>query len=140
MPELTVKSVTPGAKVGKVTFEEHPDRIIKFWSSAAFADQLKVGAKAAATFETVKSQNPDYPDEKFLKTWNGTSGRAARGGGGGGRPQRTPEEIASIMAQTALKEAVAHSPGQPDTVVTDTAHKFFAAMLEMTQKGKVSLS
>lgn len=104
MSHMTIRSVTPGEKVGKIIFEEDATRTIKYWASAAFASMLKAGETGEAKFETVKSKNPEYPDDTFLKSWNGVEGKAATGGGtrAGAKYER---DDASIVAQVCLKGA-----------------------------------
>lgn len=122
MPVLTIDRVEEGnAKVGKVFFKEDPKRVVKYWKSAAFAADLKAGASAEATFETVKSQKEGYEDEKFLKSWNGVSGKG-RGFGGGGGYKGQPKDDDSIAAQVCVKGAVeialhnGQKEGKPTTI------------------------
>lgn len=48
---------------------------VKYWPGDSFADQIVEGATAKATFHTVKGRPKEnggnWPDEKFIKTWNG---------------------------------------------------------------------
>lgn len=110
MAELTIESITlkEGAKVGRVRFAGH-DKDVKFWASAPekWGAEFKEGATADATFETVKSQNPDYPDEKFLKSWGGLKPRAASGGGGGYKQlPKTAAEIHSASICGLAKSCI----------------------------------
>lgn len=148
--ELTIKSVTlpkGDQKVGKLIFEEYPDKTIKFWSTDPFIPDLTVGKRALAAFETVKSKNPDYPDDKFLTSWGGVERKPkGKGGFGGGGAKRTPEETASIMAQSAIKSAVeyitAFDPIPQDAAdrTVAIADQFYDAMVKMVQRGKGALA
>lgn len=110
MAELTIESITlkEGSKVGMVRFAGH-DKAVKFWASGPekWGAEFKEGATAEATFETVKSQNPDYPDEKFLKSWGGLKPRAASGGGGGYKQlPKTAAEIHSASICGLAKSCI----------------------------------
>lgn len=69
--------------------------------------------------------NPQYPPKFYPSRPKG---------GGGGRPQKTAEEIRSIMAQTALKEASAYciAQGLKSEYVEQYTKDFYAAMKEAT--------
>lgn len=111
MAEMKIARVecAEGSKIGKVFFEGHEDKPIKFWSSNKdrFGSELAAGVSAEATFETVKSQKDGYPDEKFLKSWGGIKAKAF-GGGGGGRPSqpKTPVEIHASCVAGIIKSAI----------------------------------
>lgn len=110
MAELTIESITlkEGAKVGLVRFAGH-DKAVKFWASGPekWGAEFKEGVTADATFETVKSQNPEYPeDQKFLKTWGGLKPRAAGGGGGYKQVPKSFAEIHSASVCGIIKSCI----------------------------------
>lgn len=126
-----VKVVIPGvgAKAGSVVLEPvlaegcpGTPQTVKFWPDSDFAPQLVIGAKAEATFLTKKGgprKNGDgnWPDEKFLKTWNGVSrGRPGRTNSLGvplntqhptpsTSSPRSLDELLLEIAKTSIKEA-----------------------------------
>lgn len=94
MCQYRVEVVKPpvGKKAGECTLSAvEGEKVIgvtqvKYWPTAAFASEIKVGATAKAKFQTVKGKEKEdgssWPDEKFLKSWGDTEDRPKRGGGG----------------------------------------------------------
>ena len=70
-----------GRKAGQVLLAapNGQTRLVKFWPTAPFAAMLKVGEKADAKIEVVtgraKQDGTKWPDEPFLKSWNGVGER-----------------------------------------------------------------
>lgn len=147
--KFTVVSVAqkPDSKVWRATLqtEEGQKFEVKHWANAPFAEGLKLEAVSVAEFEKkdVLNGTPGAdgvaPQETWLKRW----GAAAPVRGGGKQWQPRPEsETLSIMAQTALKEAVSATSGDEDVEgheITSRARVFFDAMVEMVRSAKGKL-
>lgn len=104
--------IKDGSKLCFVEFMEADTRVkVRAGVPVEFAKTLKQGAKGEAELETVEGRDGKDNWQK-VKSWNGQPTEPPRqgynkggGGGGGFKPTRTPEETASIMAQTVAVQA-----------------------------------
>lgn len=87
--KIVLLSYTVGGKNGPVA---------RAWASQA--KDWKEGQEIEVEWEKRKGYKDGDPEELWVK-----APARARGGFGGGKPQRTPEEAWSIVAQTCIKSA-----------------------------------
>lgn len=119
---VVLEAIEEGKKLGQQT--------VYFWPADAFAKDLVVGAQAKAEFRTSKGKpktdgSGNWPDEKFLKSWNGKeAGKPRRANPN--QPEQTraksEQEILAALAIAAVKLE------EPD--------KAFDKMIELVNRGK----
>jgi hypothetical protein len=107
-----------------LAFKEGGDGKTETLKAKVYPDQvaalgLEENKACDVTVESRPAKNPQYGDDTFITAWNGKDvrqqarggGSPFKGGGGGGnkggRPERSPEDTASIVVQTAAKSAEA---------------------------------
>ena len=99
---ITAIAPTSSGKSQKITFD---DGLVAYGSDRDASSPLVVGTTAYSVFEHKPSANGQGDGFLVLKQWGEPKAKQF-GGGGGGRPQKTPSETASIMAEVACKCAV----------------------------------
>lgn len=154
--KIQLTHVSKNDKYGLVAFQVvgDPQKLshqAKFWSSAPWSGDLKIGDVGDAKFETVAGKLKadgvtKWPDEKFLAEWNGVPSSKPRGGGRGAPPAKTEAEILATLAIAARAHAIAHLGRIPRSEMVDSdafdafAQQDFDAMIALVNRGKGKLS
>lgn len=104
-----VKTLTE--KLRLVSFKENEQgqpADMRFWADEAFAELIVVGTECDIKGEKRPQKNDPSKEDYWVKSVNGTEGKAPKSGGGGGYKQapKTAQEIHSASICGILKSCI----------------------------------